>query len=598
MMENSKNSMKHNMNIAFKFIRMIHKISKSYIPISVISILLSSAITLVNVIFPKFIIDELLGSQNIDRIIIFVAAIIGINFSFNLLIQIINFNIDVKNEEISAKLDIILGEKSLELDFEQIEQGENLELKERAMFIIKNQNPLNRLVGSIRTIVENVITIIGLVAIIATLDIIVILFIVAVLFVSFQVIKKQNIANYVYNQEFIPVNRIYNYYNDLISDFSSGKDIRIYNVQPLILSKFDEFIDKNLGSLTKLSRKQTKYQNLGAINMHIEYLFIYAYLCYKVFINSISIGDFTMYINAINGFNGAIQALISQFFEFSNMCQYLNPFFEFLDLQPKYKNGKRQLEIDPNNYELVFEHVSFSYPNTNTMALNDVCVSIRPNEKISIVGLNGAGKTTFVKLLTRLYRPTSGVVLLNGIDINEYKYEEYIKFFSAIFQDFKNYSFTIKENISLSESNYVEDEVVLKILEELSMDEKILSLENGINTSLYKIFDNDGIEFSGGEMQKIAIARVSYKDACFMILDEPTSALDPVMEYEIMNNFNTLVRNKTAIYISHRLSSCKFTDRILVFEDGEIVEQGTHSELMKQDGLYYEMFSSQSQYYV
>ncbi len=594
-----KQTLKYNLRIAIKFIKIINQISKLYLPFVLLSIVLSSTISFVNIIFPKYIIDELLGDQNAGRLVLFVALTVGIGFLFNLIIQIIGYYCEVQNEKVSAKLDIILGEKSLELDFDQVEQGENLELKERAMFVIRNQNALVRMMSSLRNIVQNIITICGLLTIIATLNILVIAFIGLVLFLSSKIFKKQNQSSFAANQELIPINRIFNYYSTLTTDFTAGKDIRIYNMRPMILKKIDEFIAKNLSVFKKLSYDQQKYQAFGSINLNIENICIYIYMCYRVLIQSISIGDFTMYINAVNNFGRSISGLISQFFEFSNMCQYLEPFFEYLDIQPKSKDGTREMDIDPQNFEIQFEHVSFAYPNTEALALDDLCVTIRSNERISIVGMNGAGKSTFIKLLTRLYRPTSGVIRLNGVDINDYRYDEYIKFFSAVFQDYKNYAFTIKENIALKTAQTASDETIYELLSRLSLDDKINQLDNGINTTLYKIFEEDGIEFSGGEMQKIAIARAAYKNAALVFLDEPTSALDPVMECEIMQSFNDIIHNKTVIYISHRLSSCRFSDRILLFHEGKIVEEGTHTELMQNEsGLYYKMFHSQSQYYI
>jgi len=593
-----KNSFKHNFNITLRFIKIIHKISKAYIPLTFLNIILATAVSFVNIIFPKFIIDELLGIQNMTRIIMFVSLIIGINFLFNLFINVINYYVEIQNQQVTAKLGIMLGEKSLELDYNQAEQKENLELKERAMFVIRNQNALKRMMDSVRSVIQNIIIIIGVLAIIATLDFVIIIFIAIVLFFSFKILKKQSQTTFAVTQESIPINRIFNYYSNLTTDFSAGKDIRIYCMQPFILKKIDDFINKNLSNFNKLSKNTAKYQMLGYINLNIENICVYAYMCYKVLINDISIGSFTMGINAVNTFGNAVSGLITQFFEFSNMCQYLNPFFEFLNIKANSIDGTATMSIVPKQFELAFNHVTFIYPHTEKKVLDDVCVTIRSNEKISIVGMNGAGKTTFVKLLTRLYRPTSGEILLNGININEYKYNEYIKFFSAVFQDYKNYAFSIKENITLSQSAQVEDEMIFPLLEELSLNKKISALKNGVNTSLYKIFDNDGIELSGGEMQKIAIARANYKDAPVIILDEPTSSLDPIMEYEIINNFNNMIKHKTAIYISHRLSSCRFSDKILVFENGKITSEGSHSELINdKENLYYKMYNSQAQYY-
>ena len=221
----------------------------------------------------------------------------------------------------------------------------------------------------------------------------------------------------------------------------------------------------------------------------------------------------------------------------------------------------------------------------------------RSGEHLSVVGLNGAGKTTFVKLLCRLYDPTDGEILLDGVNIKEYDYSEYMNIFSPVFQDFRLFAFSIKENIVLGNLNDDKDKVD-GIIDQVGLKDKVDSLEKGSDTMLFKSFDENGIEPSGGEQQKMAIARALYKKAPVVILDEPTAALDPVAEYDIYRNFDTLVGGKTAIYISHRLSSCKFCDRIAVFSEGKIKEYGTHEELVKIDGgVYSEMFRAQARYY-
>ncbi|MDE6579077.1 MAG: ABC transporter ATP-binding protein/permease, partial [Ruminiclostridium sp.] len=235
-------------------------------------------------------------------------------------------------------------------------------------------------------------------------------------------------------------------------------------------------------------------------------------------------------------------------------------------------------------------------PNTDVEVLKGVNVTLKQGEHLSVVGLNGAGKTTFVKLLCRLYDPTEGEILLDGVNIKEYDYNEYMNLFSPVFQDFKLFAFSIKENIVLDDD--CSDEKLSGLIEQVGLGDKIASLEKGTETMLFKSFDENGIEPSGGEQQKMAIARALYKKAPVVILDEPTAALDPVAEYDIYRQFDSLVGGKTAIYISHRLSSCKFCDRIAVFSEGVIKEYGTHDELVLiNNGIYAEMFKAQAKYY-
>lgn len=260
-------------------------------------------------------------------------------------------------------------------------------------------------------------------------------------------------------------------------------------------------------------------------------------------------------------------------------------------------NGIKLEEKDYLDAEIVFENVSFIYPNQEKKSLSNINLTIKKGERISIVGENGAGKTTFIKLLLRLYEPTEGRILFNGIDIRDIDYQDYQKIFSTVFQDYKLFAFRIIDNITSLEGNEAEKEKVMKCLEKAGLSSKIEKLEHGLDTYLYNIYDEEGIELSGGESQKLAIARALYKDSPIVILDEPTAALDPRAEYEIYTRFLALVESKTSIFISHRLSSTKLCDRIVLFKDGSIEETGTHNELLQKGGLYAELFRMQAQFY-
>ena len=253
------------------------------------------------------------------------------------------------------------------------------------------------------------------------------------------------------------------------------------------------------------------------------------------------------------------------------------------------------VEVTDKACEIEFRDVSFKYPNTDKYILKDISVKIKAGEHLAIVGQNGAGKTTFIKLLCHLYDNYEGEILVNGKDAREYNIVEYMKMLSVVFQDFRLFAFTIKENVTVFDDKNTDLEEIYKIA---GIDKWIDSLDEKDQTYIYKMFVENGIEPSGGESQKLAIARALYKNAPIVVLDEPTAALDPISEYEVYKNFDKLVYGKTAIYISHRLSSCRFCDRIIVFNNGTITEEGSHEELMKNtDGLYYNMYSTQAKHY-
>ena len=249
-----------------------------------------------------------------------------------------------------------------------------------------------------------------------------------------------------------------------------------------------------------------------------------------------------------------------------------------------------------NQYDIEFKHVSFKYPGTDAYALKDVSLKLKIGEHLAFVGHNGSGKSTFIKLLCRLYDPTEGEITLNGIDIRKYDIDEYMSLFGVVFQDFSLFSVPLSQNVTTSVE--FDRKKLLDVLDKAGIGERVQQLPHKEDTVLYKDFDEDGVEISGGEAQKLAIARALYRDAPFVVLDEPTAALDPISEFEIYRRFNNFTDGKTAIYISHRLSSCRFCDKIIVFQEGQIVQQGSHETLLAQGGAYSALWHAQAKYYV
>lgn len=272
-------------------------------------------------------------------------------------------------------------------------------------------------------------------------------------------------------------------------------------------------------------------------------------------------------------------------------------YLDYFDIpNPMYQGSLSVEKRDDDRYEVEFRDVSFRYPNTEAYALRHVSMKFRIGEKLAVVGRNGSGKTTFIKLLCRLYDPTEGEILLNGVDIRKYDYAEYQALFSVVFQDFRLFAFSLGQNVTAgADVDCARAEVCLR---EAGLGERLLRMPDGLDTMLYRDFDPHGVVISGGEAQKIAIARALYKNAPFLVLDEPTAALDPVSEYEVYRKFNAISGGKTALYISHRLASCRFCDEILVFSAGSIVQHGTHEALLQEkNGEYARLWHAQAQYY-
>lgn len=323
---------------------------------------------------------------------------------------------------------------------------------------------------------------------------------------------------------------------------------------------------------------------------------IYLFVCLKAWAGAFGIGEVTQYVGAMSKLVSGLTGFLTTAGELRVNAGFVEKIFEFLDLPNNMYQGTLTTEKRRDRkYNVEFRNVSFRYPNAENWALKNVSVSFEVGNKLAVVGENGSGKSTFIKLLCRLYDPQEGEILLNGVNIKKYRYEEYMAIFSVVFQDFCLLSHQLGQNVAGSCD--VEEARAVKCLEDAGFGERLGELPDGLNTWLFKDFDEEGIQISGGERQKIAIARALYKNAPFIILDEPTASLDPVAEADIYQKFDAIVGDRTAIYISHRLSSCRFCEEILVFEDGGIIQRGNHEELIGTEGKYRELWEAQSKYY-
>ena len=345
--------------------------------------------------------------------------------------------------------------------------------------------------------------------------------------------------------------------------------------------------------------KIAKLQGITNINMQFQGFMVYGWLAWQALRGMITIGDLTMYGSAARQFTQSLTSLIDSLISINGLTMHIEPYRDFINLPEAASDNpaNSQMALTPDGpLTFRFDGVWFRYPDTDRDVLKDITLEIHRNERLSIVGLNGAGKTTFIKLLCRLYQPTQGVITLNGVDINSLPLAEYLQALSVVFQDFQLLGYSVENNIAASPTP--DSERMSHVVDFFGIEQILEELPKGLETSVNRALDNEGVTFSGGQMQKFAIARALYRDAPVTILDEPTSALDPRSEYEVYRNFDKLAQGKTAIYISHRLSSTRFTDRIAVFEDGRIVELGTHAELISAGGLYSEMYAKQAQYYL
>ena len=378
----------------------------------------------------------------------------------------------------------------------------------------------------------------------------------------------------------------------------SAMDIRIFQLQDLVIKKSEDTC-KIEDETWEYGKQISWLEALFSFVSGIGVLFTYVLIVGKAYYGIISIGDVLLYVGMINSFFQNLSRWINSYNWMSSRLDYVLTYDDFI--RGEEKADGQGVEIpEYDKWELELQDVSFAYSGNEKNSLSSVSLKLHAGEKLALVGPNGAGKTTLIKLLCRLYKPTSGKILLNGKDISQYDFASYASIFSVVFQDFELLSFSVKENVLADEYDIVAganvDSAIWKVLEKVEMDEYIGNLPDGLDSKLFK--DNgDGIMLSGGEAQKLAIARALYKDAPFVILDEPAAALDPIAEAKIYENFDKLVQGKTSVYISHRMSSCQFCDRIVVLDQGEIVEEGTHQQLMNKQGLYASLYQAQAKHY-
>lgn len=573
-------------------------ILKSY-PILIILLifgaLLNSASSFIWILLPKEIIEELTGDKNITKLIIIVLVFVISNFIINTLSDISSRKCSYYARKADFKIDKMVNDKIMKVDYFRLESPEFKDLVSRAK---KGMNEYSSgiysIIYNLQSVVSTIVTISGVIGIIIfSKQYLVMLVSALAIVLNYIVETKSKKIEKDFNDSFVRFWRKLNYYNRNIFSFQSQKELRMYNCKKMI----DDTCEKENSEAFKLYRiNARKNQKLWSFEGFV-YIFLtrfsaillLTYSCYK---GNITLAVFSMLFSSLETFDGQVFQLISTLKQYFQECEYQNDFIDLMEYKSVFKNGKLPLD---ELTSIEFKNVSFKYPGCKNYVLENVSFKIDNKEKISLVGLNGSGKTTLIKLLCRFFKVDEGEILINGINIEEYDYENYMAKLAIVFQDFYIISFSVKSNVANIDNN---PEKLYDCLKRAGAYDYIMSLDKKEYTYVNKWFDKTGIEFSGGERQKLAIARCLYKDGDFVVLDEPTSALDPMAEAEIYYHFNDIVGKKLTLFISHRLSSCIFSDRILVLDGARIVETGTHKELMKKEkSLYKKMFEEQAKYY-
>lgn len=596
-MDQSKNSILHFKQFGIMF-QTIWKMNPLFIILMIADIIISSLSTFPAILFPKYIIDALVEERELSYIILLIVCMVGLSLIFNTLMLYLNNKRDHLSLVLGFTLSDEISKKCLEIDYSLYDDINTLDKRYYAYKVVDDNNFV-ALLSSIKNFCSNLIVLSGIIVLTIRIDAIILAVALIVIIIQTVITSKTTKRQLEYNKEAYPYMRRSEYVARMANVITFRKDILIYNAKDYIVGKLDGYNQFLFGFFKKLKRFQIVSRLIGNFSAHMYQFIMYSFLSVKMLKHTITIGDFSLYLNALNTFVNSCNGAIGSVIDIRRRVQYFEAYQDFMNIESKFRTGSLLLkEVVDGEFVFTFENVSFAYPGQEKYALKNVNMQLRSGEKLAIVGDNGAGKTTFTLLLMRMYDPNEGRILLNGTDIRNIDYDEYLKMFGTVFQDFKIFGYSVLENIVFKEdSSEQELQKVKELLKKNDMEERVARMKNGIHTYLTRELDENGEELSGGERQKIAIIRAVFKDAPFLIMDEPTAALDPDAEYKLYLEFEEMTKGKSAIYISHRLASTGFCDKIAVFENGHIVEYGTHDELMKNKKKYYHMYSIQSELY-
>lgn len=599
--------MKKTINNLMRLFKIIFDMDKMVILLIIIRSILNAIIPFGAIIISGNVIDKLTTHQSYEDIILLAVLGCFMVFVFYFIQNILHKFCEVKKNVCVRQYDTLIAKQTVNIKYEYLEGEEIQALRAR----IREDNNWGYGLYGMFTLIEDFLQRLCTM-IISVFMLVPLLFsnwIIAVSCLIFFICELGSIVLLLkarkkdYEQqmksmnEIEKTNRLVAFFTNDIS-YKAGKDIRLYQAQDIINSKGAESyfvtrkeISKNIGN------RMGKSDGFSGFIIGISEGIAYLLVAYQALKAVISVGRVVTYAGAINQFTSALSNLVININEIIVHTNRFLSTFAYLNIPIDKDTGKETIDIEKEKISTIeFCDVSFAYPNSEKLVLKNVNMTIKSGEQLAVVGMNGSGKTTFIKLLCRLYKPTSGKILLNGVDINDIEMDNYLKMLSVVFQDFSLFAIPIVDNICMG--NDIDENAVHKIIEQVGLAERIKKEKDGINTPIFHELYENGIEPSGGEAQKLALARAIYKNSPVLILDEPTAALDPLSEGYLYSKFSEIANGKTAIFISHRLASCKFCDNIAVFNDGSVIQYGSHKELMKcVEGKYYVLWNAQATYY-
>ena len=565
---------------------------KIYIMFNLFLTALNAAMSVVYTVFPGLIITELTNEKSLFKIALWVGILVSSPLISVTLNALLNTYMSRISMYLRIKLETSFYRHLALMDYETLENPDIQTMKERAAETLGGALSITNLFMGL---IGNVISLLAISTIVTSLNPIILVLIIITIYINSLITKWLNKKQFVYNQEISKQDRKLWGFSYMLENFHFAKELRLFNINDFLMNKVIRNYKETDDIKIELLKKQNKAGILSSIIQAVEKAALYAYLIWLVIKKGLGIGHMTIYLNASSQFSSGLSSVVGSYLQLSAQSLNVQELIEFLNIPMRQLDSGKLHPIFDNNSTIVFKDVSFKYPGSSNYALEHLNITINCGKTLCIVGENGSGKSTFIKLLTRLYFPTEGEILLNGININEYDYLEYQRLFSPVFQDFCQFFLTLGENITLSTS------ATLEKLNDVCSQSGLIKLANklpkGYDTQVDKWIDEEGFQPSGGEGQRIAIARALYHGGEIFILDEPTAALDPNAEYEIYTQFNRMIENKCAILITHRLSAVQLSDTVAVFDKGHVAEYGTHKELYAKNGIYTEMFNKQSQFY-
>lgn len=598
---------KEHLSIFIRGLRQYHAYAPKYFVSHSLGDIVRAVTPYVPVYFSARLIDALASGEPAARLIMYVALTVGLTFILHLISGYLS-SVDAKTDYNCYRQEQwAYSEKAMSMAYESIEDRDIYHLKHQieaesqtGYNIYQLRHSFSNMIGALTRIIASAsmsfsfftLTSVPLGMKLAAVAVTAVTVVCNVLTTSKQMKER---CKFFRNNVFMNV--YLDKFSDYIGNYGAGKDIRLYGMEDMLAEKRAEtessFYRRSIHVDNRLALMSLPGQLLNTVLQFV----LYAVLIYGALKGDVSVGSIAKYVSCVTMLLGAVTTLIVGINTTLENNLHLKQYFSYFDIPNNMYKGSLTVEKrDDREYYVEFCNVSFKYPNTDTYALRNVNIKFKVGEKLAVVGVNGSGKSTFIKLMCRLYDPTEGVILLNGVDIRKYDYDEYMSIFSVVFQDFRLFSFPLGQNVAAS-LDYDKERVVT-CLTQAGFGDRLGEMPMGTQTCLYKDFDNNGVEISGGEAQKIALARALYKDAPFFVLDEPTASLDPISEYEVYSKFNEITGDRTAVYISHRLASCRFCDRIAVFDNGSVIQYGTHDSLLEDEsGKYYELWHAQAQYY-